>query len=560
MTGETTMAQSSPTVLATDYYRDNFEILLNTVHRQYQDLLSQSERNWISTYFALPVNARLLYIRLLSRKGLFFRISKLRYPEISPMHHAVESLEACGFITVNRSDWPMHALLSLFTKPELLNRFHAATCPELWDKNKTLKQTRKPELIEALLSADLTLSALQETIVHVEHQAHLTTFLLLFFGNQHQDMSQFVLADLGLHQFEQYKTDTTTRLFQQRHHILQWLSLETIARQYDEICDRKENKDTDTLVQLTRKLPGPLYWQPLERRRQRLLNRVGRDLERQGRDDLALYLYRQSTLPPSRERQVRILDKLNRHHTALAISETMERLPHNEEELEVGQRLSIKLRRALALPYENISKDNFSQETLTLPATSQRVELAVAEDYRQQGWQVYYTENALLCGLFGLAFWDIIFAPVPGAFLNPFQRAPRDMYHSEFSERRQSQLATRLEAIRSDRWHDWLNVFEQKTGISNDWVNWSLLSPDLITQTVDCLNGAQLHAILSRLLFDPRHNRSGQPDLVMFKNGHIKWVEVKGPGDTLQPNQKRWLRLFQQLDLDARINHVLWQM
>ncbi|WP_250684311.1 VRR-NUC domain-containing protein [Photobacterium galatheae] len=40
----------------------------------------------------------------------------------------------------------------------------------------------------------------------------------------------------------------------------------------------------------------------------------------------------------------------------------------------------------------------------------------------------------------------------------------------------------------------------------------------------------------------------------------IPVVEVKGPGDTLQANQKRWLRLFRQLDLDASINHVRWQM
>ncbi|MCM0148044.1 VRR-NUC domain-containing protein [Photobacterium galatheae] len=557
------MTQSPPAVLATEYYRENFELLLDTVHQQYRDLLSQSERHWVATYHDLPVSARLLYIRLLSRKGQFFRISKLHYAEISPMHLAVQALDACGFITINRADWPMPELLSLFTKPELLSQYHAKAYPELWAKNSALKQARKPELIEALLSANLSMLSLQETIVHVEHQAHLNTFLLLFFGNQHQDLSQFVLADLGLHQFECYQTDTSTRLFQQRHHILQWLSLEALARQYEDSFGHKNSqngRENITREQFARNLPKTLHWQPLERRRQRLLNRIGRDLERQGRDDLALYLYRQSTLPPSRERQVRILDRLNRHQTALALSETMQRLPYNEEEREVGQRLNIKLRRTLALPYEPPAKDCFTEDTLTLPATGQRVELAVAEHYQQQGWHVYYTENALLCGLFGLAFWDIIFAPVPGAFLNPFQRAPRDMYHSEFCERRQPQLSARLEAIRSARWHDWLTVFEQKSGLSNDWVNWSLLSPDLIRQTVQCLTGEQLYAILSRLLFDPRHNRSGQPDLVMFKQGNIKWVEVKGPGDTLQANQKRWLRLFRQLDLDASINHVRWQM
>ncbi|NAX49277.1 VRR-NUC domain-containing protein [Photobacterium halotolerans] len=551
------MTQNTPPVLAPDYYRHNFDLLLRSVRQQYHDLLSHSEHWWLNTYLRLTPDAKQLYIRMLSRKGRYFRVSKLSYPEIRHRESAIEELLSNTFVTCNEASWPVDEILDVFTKPELLKIFSNERYPAVYTSARPVKQARKADLITAILATSPDISVFNESIVHVEHQAHLTTFLLLFFGNQYQDLSQFVLTDLGLHLFENYQIDETTRLFQQRQHILEWLSLEALAAEYEQLS---LSKDAQTVRQFVRRLPGPCAWPPLERRRQRLFNRIARDLERLGEYDLALYLFNHSALPPSRERRVRILERLQRHPTALAISQQMLSTPFNEEEAEVGQRLAYKLSRTLNLPVTQATKDNFTLETLTLAVSGERVELAVANHYRQAGWRVYYTENALICGLFGLAFWDIIFAPVAGAFLNPFQRAPRDMYHSEFSERRRDMLTARLNAIRTESWHNWLAVFQQKQGITNDWVNWAILTPALVEETVSCLNGEQLYAMLSRLLFDPRHNRSGQPDLVMFRNGHIQWVEVKGPGDTLQANQKRWLRLFQQLGLEARVNHVVWQM
>ncbi|MBV7261653.1 VRR-NUC domain-containing protein [Photobacterium sp. WH24] len=551
------MTQNTPTVLAPDYYRHNFDFLLRSVRQQYHDLLSHSEHWWLNTYSRLTPDAKQLYIRMLSRKGRYFRVSKLSYPEIRHTENAIEELLSNKFLTCNEANWPVDEILDLFTKPELLKIYREKHSPDARTNDQALKQARKADLTAAILATSPAISAFNEPIIHVEHQAHLTIFLLLFFGNQYQDLSQFVLTDLGLHIFENYQVDPTTRLFQQRQHILEWLSLEALAAEYEQLSLSKRAQATR---QFAGRLPGPCTWPPLERRRQRLFNRVARDLERLGEYDLALFLFNHSALPPSRERRVRILEKLQRHSTALAICRQMLSAPFNEEEAEVGQRLAHKLSRTLNLPVTQAIKDTFTLETLTLPASGERVELAVANHYRQAGWRVHYTENALICGLFGLAFWDIIFASVSGAFLNPFQRAPRDMYHSEFSERRRDMLTARLNAIRTESWNHWLAVYQQKQGITNDWVNWAILTPALVEETVSCLNGEQLYAMLSRLLFDPRHNRSGQPDLVMFKSGHIQWVEVKGPGDTLQANQKRWLRLFQQLGLDARVNHVVWQM
>ncbi|GAL06584.1 hypothetical protein restriction endonuclease-like VRR-NUC domain [Photobacterium aphoticum] len=65
--------------------------------------------------------------------------------------------------------------------------------------------------------------------------------------------------------------------------------------------------------------------------------------------------------------------------------------------------------------------------------------------------------------------------------------------------------------------------------------------------------------IFSRILFDPKHNRSGFPDLILFQDDTYQWVEVKGPGDTLQRNQLRWLQVFDQHDIPALVAFVTWE-
>ena len=70
-----------------------------------------------------------------------------------------------------------------------------------------------------------------------------------------------------------------------------------------------------------------------------------------------------------------------------------------------------------------------------------------------------------------------------------------------------------------------------------------------------------LLAVFERLLFDPRENRSGFPDLIALGDepGDYCLVEVKGPGDTLQDSQKRWLRYFADRDIPARVAWVEWR-
>ena len=52
-------------------------------------------------------------------------------------------------------------------------------------------------------------------------------------------------------------------------------------------------------------------------------------------------------------------------------------------------------------------------------------------------------------------------------------------------------------------------------------------------------------ALVAWLLRAPSRCRRGFPDLTLLsKSGELSFVEVKGPGDQLRPEQREWLTLL----------------
>jgi Fanconi-associated nuclease 1 len=59
----------------------------------------------------------------------------------------------------------------------------------------------------------------------------------------------------------------------------------------------------------------------------------------------------------------------------------------------------------------------------------------------------FHSETQILTTLFGLLFWDIIFAQVPGAFETPFQFGPLDIGEDSFYYARRERMEERLREI-----------------------------------------------------------------------------------------------------------------
>jgi hypothetical protein len=379
---------------------------------------------------------------------------------------------------------------------------------------------------------------------------------LLFFGNRRQNLTEFVLSELGVVRYWDYSLDREYRLFENRQQIDDYLRLAELRERYEEALENDDREAVLTVV-------DPLLMQEestlLVERRDRFRNRVARQLERYAQWRQALSLYRCSKLHPARERQVRILQGMKCHDAALELCESMAAEPWCEEERDFLRRQIPLLQKKLGRPGQPAEKDQFVEEQLLL-ARSENVEQAAAEHYAGSWGLACYVENTLVNGAFGLALWEQIFLPLPGAFVNPFQSAPLDASSPDFYNRRRAAIDRRLQELADgDLQAELLEAYDRYFEISNRWVNWRYLPRDVLQQALRQIPSHHWLSMWRRILFDPRANRSGFPDLLVVdaERGYC-FIEIKGPGDQLQLNQKRWMRFFQQQRIPAKVAWVQW--
>jgi hypothetical protein len=174
------------------------------------------------------------------------------------------------------------------------------------------------------------------------------------------------------------------------------------------------------------------------------------------------------------------------------------------------------------------------------------------------GWEGFWTENTLWTALYGLAFWDVLFAPVPGAFQLRFQLGPADLRTPQFALRRREAIEARLRELEAPGAPRRLILARaaEKRGVANAFVNWRALAPEHLEAALETLPQAALLAVLRAMAPNPAAFRSGFPDLFLHREGRCMLWEVKGPGDALRPEQERWLTLFNRAGLDARVAWV----
>lgn len=547
------------TDLPADYYLNNFRFLLNWVWERYSDLLSIEEKIFIQSFEQLDNDAQCLLVRLSSRKGPLFRRDKLQYVEINSIELAALQLVDNGLLLI---DAPLHVrvLANALTKAELLTLFS--------DPLAGMKQALKEDIIQQLEEVfPEPKSWLAWTnnkfgaAYYLDNQPIISNFLVLFFGNSYQDLTEFVLRDLGLFQYENYIIDHQHRIFNSREELEQYQYLLQLREQME------RDSSLTTLTQLATQLPQNCLNEKLKRLRDKLSNHVAYSLERSGEHRLAMELYSKSSLSPARERRIRLLEKQGNFSEAWSLLNELLANPQDEQELQIAQRIAPRLAKKLAHTHEKIMDQAINEQQLTLvqlfdeQGNAYRVEEIVRLSLDSEPAPCVYAENALLTGLFGLWLWPEMFRGTEGAFANPFQAAPLDMYQENFIAKRPNiaELWTQLE---NDDYRTTLTQrWEEKFGITNHFVNWSFLTKELLDLALHCIPAQHLKVIFERLLFDIKSNRSGLPDLIQFypEQKTYRMVEVKGPCDRLQDNQRRWLDYFARHGIPAEVFYVCWQ-
>lgn len=287
------------------YYLDYLDYLLAFVLKRSGAVLKGAERDRIQLFQALPKPARALYARLLQRKGAYFRIDKLAYSEIPSVNAAVQKLIKAGFlqpISGARQD----LCLSLRTVKELKQLPVVA--------GLGLGNASRTQIEQAIAETGTELPDLK--IVCVREQTLMALCQHLFFGNEYQDLSEFVLSDLGLQRFETVDLSLSPAFTARAD--LDLLRLIGMLRQWAKSLARESLKlkrlpDETGQIQLIKALTNLTEMVPrasehplVTRALNKLHLSLGRIYERCGLSSEALGCYQKSDLADALMRQARL--------------------------------------------------------------------------------------------------------------------------------------------------------------------------------------------------------------------------------------------------------------
>ena len=533
------------------YYLSNFQKGLDWLAERYADLLDDAERAFIERFGGLAQASQALLVRMIMRKGPHFRASKLDYPEIGCPRQAAAPLMDAGWLDP-RARLSLAELFEQLRKDELTRHLPDAL------PHARLKKSELLDLLAAQHPAPRPFAdwcpALDEPLFSLTIGELCERLRLMFFGNLRQDWSEFVLADLGIFRYEQVQIDPESRGFRRRGDLDTYLAVQRCRDAWE------AGQSLDEVLAALQALDCANPY--LARRRDKLRFHIAQQREREAELEQALCLYAECGYPGARQRRVRVLERLNRPAEAHALALEAQRNPENQAELQLIERALVRLERQLGLGQRaRPTEIPVGRLDLTLPACADGVELAVARHLTLAEAPVYYVENSLVCGLFGLLCWEALFAPVPGAFFHPFHSGPTDLYSPDFRSRRAEQFERCLQRLDSDAYRPHLRqMYAAKQGLQSPFVHWGVLDEALLELALQCIPAVHIKAWCLRLLGDLRANRAGMPDLIQFwpAEGRYRMIEVKGPGDRLQDNQRRWLSFCAEHGMPVDVCYVQW--
>ncbi|SDN33548.1 VRR-NUC domain-containing protein [Vreelandella arcis] len=552
-------AFATPTASLDDpfYYLTNFRFVLAWVGERHADLLAADELAFVEQFESLPQASQALLVRMVMRKGELFRLSKLSYAEVGDSFEAMAPVIALGWVECD----PALNIDELFRQLRLAE----------------LRQVFAKEIRAAGLAASSAKSVLYDTlasqlseprrlcqwwpeakdpVLRLNVMETCDRLRLMFFGNLRQDWAEFVLTELGLQRFESVPFTPESRAFQSRHEVDTYLALHRLRQRLDV---------GELPADLHLEVPPPSDNRWLATRRARLLLQLGREVERSGDVALALTLYSESGSSEARIRQCRVLERQGDHQAAFELAAQALNNRPNETEHQALARILPRLRRRLKLPaVASVPEPTHERWDLSWPGP-QWVERAVVEYLSEPGSPVYYVENALLTGLFGLLCWPAIFAPLPGAFFHPFHNGPADLYRDDFVVRRRDAFDACLAHLEDGSYREIIqSTWREKNGLASPFLHWAIVDEPLIELALACIPAAHLRLCFERLLGDLKANRAGLPDLIQFLpdapvgEPRYRMIEVKGPGDRLQDNQRRWLTFFHRHAMPVSVCYVSW--
>lgn len=546
------------------YYLRNAQQVIQLCLHHYPGLLLAHEQAQLQQLLELEESAQALLMRMIMRKGSYFRHDQLQYAEVPRLDQAISALLQLELVVEDPS-LTLSQLCTISKRPECLE-----LAQHLLPEQRFTRSISKTELQAQLLTtfnpdSERPLSQWWPSapfkLVQLNCVELFDRLRLLFFGNLSQSWSEFVLSELNVYRFEKVPFTQEDCPFQQRSELDIYLKLHQLQERVGagETVDKVAADIAEPL--LPPSIATNNEW--LAYRSQRVLYQLGRAAERQQQIPLALRLYQQSQHREAQIRRLRIQEKLLAPARVFAHAQAALQAIQQPEAQVSLQRIMQRCACKAKLDYQAPSKVVLPSTELVLPRPTQgRVEQAVIQHFTREQTQLFHSENRLFTGLFALLFWPALFKPVPGAFFNPFQAGPVDLFRPSFAQHRTTEIAQGFTQLSDGDYQGIIKKrFQEKQGISCSLLHWPSLSTPLLELSLAIIPAEHLAIIFRHLLLDLRYHSRGMPDLIELDTHaqQYRLIEVKGPGDRLQDHQQLWLATMLKQQLPVSVCHVRWQ-
>ena len=547
--------------LSTFYYWENFNYVLGYVKKQYQNLLSDSEILFIQEFENLSKESQCLYLRLASRRALWFREEKLTYVEISNIPLRLNELGENGFIRFasKLDSVDLGSILSVFSKKECI-----ALTSKIAHFPKFTSTIAKEHLVD--LCKPFGNELLQELNVMTSRlicpvQLEYFTFIqFLFFGTKFRDMSEFVIRDLGHRQYVVVNEEEFIPYFQSRKEAIEKWKISIWRERFQELS--KDSESTYELVESWNQDILPMYEDISDVAMgsfERALFSLGRWLERLGCMELALDIYEPSFSCLSLERRVRILAKLKRIDEALLLAKLGLEIAFSPKETHFFEDFILKQNSKKHIKV--VTQSLKSSPTLLIDIKWKgNVEMGVMHYFENMGYSAHFTENHLWKNVLGILCWDLVFDEKQTGRHHPFQWAPSHYSSDGFTLGKEKDFEDKISLLGSiDSFIIYaLEIKENHEGKLNPLIDWYTLDIELIRELVHRVPFESLSKVLRYLWTHLSTHAKGFPDLFVFKDSEYQFIEVKSPTDHLSAIQYFWHDYLIKAGIETELYRVVW--
>ncbi|WP_100657909.1 exonuclease domain-containing protein [Alteromonas flava] len=533
--------------LPTFYYLDNFKECLAYIAGPCKHLLAPEQEQWLAYFDDLPNNSQCVVARLANRKHPLITRDSLYYPEIANNDEAISHVAELNWLrSIEASD--ISSILPLLTKADLVGmlREQGIRCPSAYSKQQLL------ELAEQQLSPQrATQSNITKRYWLRNFDVTLAYFMFLFFGHTHGTMTQFSMRDLGIMRTRKDSRNTQS-------HFANHAEAQS-AFYYAQLRDEVKNSISSMALRIELAALPEAFGHLAQRYRDEVLWLLGKAFLATDRP-YAMNLLRASQLDTAQEKWIRETYKDGDKAQVQQQLEQMLNDPPSDELLVFAKdflALKFKQKRTSRLT------DLLQQTTSVLPIDEiymGHVERGVVDYYQRHGELALRTENRLWLTLFGLSFWDIIYADDPQSLSNEFDIRPKVLVENRLYQ----DHAEKIEKLLND-WQEPATFHQHLVATSarnygkvNSLFQWHARLLEPLKLLLEHAKPAQYLSLLRSMAKDYSSLKDGFPDLMVITDEQLRFEEVKAPGDSLRRNQLVSINRLSECGFEVRITKVEW--